>query len=333
VRRRAAWAAMLLLGLSTPADAHRLAPSYLEIREHRDGAVDVLWRTPLLRAAGSDLRPVLPAGCRPEGQTHTREDPAARTVRLRLACGEGGLAGARVGASGLEASGTDVLVHVARADGSAIHLLLSPARPSAPIPDRAGARGVLLRYGGLGVTHLLGGLDHALFVTGLVLLVPGRRRLLAAVTAFTVGHSATLALTTLGVLRIPSDAAELAIAASLVLLARALVAPARAGAPLLARRPWLASGAFGLVHGLGFAGALTEIGFPPGELPLALLAFNVGIEVGQLALVGVLLAVGLLLAPVATRAGRAATELPATAIGALGVFYLIERAAFLAAAP
>jgi hypothetical protein len=332
--RGASWwlvAAVLLVG--TPALGHRLAPSYLELRESDAGRVEVLWRTPLLRARGSDLRPVLPIHCEAAAAPRISEDATARTVRLQLDCGPHGLAGATLAADGLAESGTDVLVHAVLADGNALRLLLSRARPEARIPGREQAGDVLARYGALGVEHLFTGLDHALFVTGLVLLVSGRRRLIGAITAFTLGHSATLALAALGVLRIPTATAELAIAASLVLLARALLAAPGGPPSLLARRPWLASGGFGLVHGLGFAGALAEIGLPTGAIPLALFAFNVGIEVGQLALVGALLLAGTVLASMARSGGRLAAELPATAIGALGVFFLLERILEIAVAP
>lgn len=326
-------AAVALLTAAAPASGHRLAPSYLELREVGSGRVEALWRTPLLRAARSDLRPVLPAHCRSARPPEIAEDDAARTVRLALDCGPEGLVGATVAAEGLAQSGTDVLVHVVLAEGRSVRMLLSRAEPAARIPGRERPRAVLARYGGLGVEHLGTGLDHALFVAGLVLLVPGRRRLIGAVTAFTVGHSATLALAALGALRIPAAAAELGIAASLVLLARALLAAPDARPPLLARRPWLASGGFGLVHGLGFAGALAEIGLPSDAIPLALFAFNAGIEVGQLALVAALLVAGALLAPLARAGGRLGAELPATAIGALGVFFVLERIAEIAAAP
>jgi len=282
-------------------------------------------------ARGSRLRPLPPSHCVPLGPPIVFDGETARTVRLSLDCGARGLAGARVAVEGLAASGTDVLVHVVHGDGSAVRLLLSASRPWLSIPAREGAADVLARFASLGARHLATGLDHALFLLGLVVLVRGGRALVGAVSAFTVGHSATLVGAAAGGLHVPAEWAELAVAASLVLLARALAAPPGTPPSRLARRPALASGAFGLVHGLGFAGTLAEAGLPPGAVPLALAGFNLGIELAQLALVAAFLAAGAALAPLARAAGgglaRLARELPAVTVGAAGVFFVLSRLA------
>jgi hypothetical protein len=260
-------------------------------------------------------------------------------IRWRIGCGRS-LVGQRVAVEGLAGSGTDAIVRVALADGRELRAILSANAPALTVPARERALAVLASYAGLGVEHLWAGLDHLLFVAGLTLLLGATRRLLIAITAFTAGHSATLALAALGVVRVPQDLVELAIAATLVVLALALARQEPRGAPHpssspprgVARRPALLPFGFGLLHGLGFAGALTELGLPPHAIPLALFSFNLGIEVGQLGIVAALLAATAAVQRAARpRAARArllalAHEGATSAIGALGVFWCLDRA-------
>jgi hypothetical protein len=308
--------------LAAPARAHRLAPAYLELHEAADGSVAMRFKMPRLRASGSDVTPELPPRCT-AGPPRWQDTADARVLHRTLAC-PGGLVGAELGVRGLAASGTDALVHVSLADGRSFRLLLTAARPTARVPERERPLRVLRAYGGLGLEHLLTGFDHVLFVAGLVLLVRGARRLAGAITSFTLGHSASLAVATLGLARPATSLVEIGIALSLVVVALE-VARRDAGRPgALARRPWLLSLGFGLLHGLGFAGALLALGLPQGAVPLALLGFNAGIEAGQLLLVA-LLAAPLAWLAVGARP-RLLAELPATAIGSLGVFMALERA-------
>jgi hypothetical protein len=313
--------ALLLLLVGAPAAAHRLAPSYLELHEAPDGRFAVTWRTPELVARGARIAPVLP--CAPEGELAVAREPGAWVERWHVAC-EGGLVGRELRVDGLAGSGTDTIVHVAFADGREVRAVLSAAHPVLRVPERERALDVAAAYGRLGVAHLATGVDHALLVLGLLALLRRGRPLLAAITAFTLGHSVTLAAASLGGLRLPGPPVELAIAASLVALAAALSKP---GASSLARRPALLPFGFGLLHGLGFAGTLAEAGLPSHALPLALLSFNLGIEAGQLALVA-------LAAPVFAALARAplprrgfVCELPATALGGVGVYLALDRAA------
>lgn len=314
----------LLLALASPAAAHRLAPSYLELREEAPGVFAVLWRTPQLVARGARPAPVLP--CERRGEASAALEPAAWLERSTLAC-PGGLVGQELRVEGLAGSGTDAIVRIAFADGREVRAVLSAARPALRVPARESALAVGAAYLRLGVEHLATGLDHALFVLGLLLLLRGGRPLLLAITAFTLGHSATLAAASLGGVRLPAAPVEVAIAASLVALAGALARPAGSAPAPLARHPVLLPFAFGLLHGLGFAGTLAEAGLPGHALPLALLAFNAGIELGQLAIVA-------LAAPVVAALARAPLppraflcELPATALGGLGVYLALERSA------
>jgi hydrogenase/urease accessory protein HupE len=182
-------------------------------------------------------------------------------------------------------------------------------------------------YTRLGIEHILTGFDHLLFVLALVLLVRGTRRLLWTVTAFTLAHSITLALATLGVIRVPGPPVEATIALSIVFVASEIVQQARGREGLAARKPWLVAFSFGLLHGLGFAGALAEVGLPQNAIPLALLFFNLGVEIGQL----LFIAAVLLLARLAQRlaAGRIdparASLVAAYAIGGMASYWVIER--------
>jgi HupE / UreJ protein len=181
------------------------------------------------------------------------------------------------------------------------------------------------RYVGLGIEHILLGIDHLLFVFGLLLLVRGPWMLIKTITAFTLAHSITLALATLGFVAVPSRPVDAAIALSIVFLG-AEILRARQGRPgLAARRPWVVAFAFGLLHGLGFAGALTALGLAPGEIPLALLFFNVGVEIGQLLFVGACLALAWALRQLQVSWPRWAVPLPAYAIGTIAAFWFIER--------
>jgi len=320
----------LLLGacacaLAAPAAGHPLAPSLLELRERAPGRVQVLWRTPLMRVAGSALEPVLPEGCAPRGEAAVEREEGSLAARWEIACPAEGLVGQSLAVRGLGESQSSVLVRVELADGRSLRRVLRAGQESLVIPSRTRARDVARDYVRMGAGHIAGGLDHLAFVLGLVLLVPPGRKLLATITAFTAGHSLTLALAALGHLRIPPAPAEALIAASILAVAVELARPGGAGQ----RHPVGLAAGFGLVHGLGFAGALAQVGLPDGEIPLALAAFNVGIELGQLAFVAGLLALAALGARAPRPRGLRLRLVPAYAIGALAAFWLWERIAVL----
>ncbi len=316
---------LALLALVAPSLGHRLAPSFLSLDVGAEGRVELLWKTPQVVARGARVEPVLPDHCRPRGEAEVQAEGTAWVTRLSLDCGAQGLIGSTLRFQGLEESGTDALLRLGFDDGREIRAIVSRESPSFEVPEKESAERVFLDYLTLGIEHLLSGLDHLLFVLGLMLLMPTPRKLVAGVTAFTVGHSITLALAVLGVVGLPSSVVEIAIAVTLVALAREALGP-DPDASVLVRHPALAPLGFGLVHGLGFAGALAELGLPGHAIPLALFAFNVGIEIGQLGVV--------LVAYWAVRAWVRAQhampwilgELPATVIGTLGVFWCLARA-------
>jgi hydrogenase/urease accessory protein HupE len=316
--------ATLLLGATAVARAHPLAPCVLEVHESAGGRLDVGWKTPLVRPRDALLEPVLPSHCRPLGSRTVTQEGGGEWTRWTVDCAPGGLVGETIGITGPGSLTLAALVRVTLADGRVVQGVLAPSHPSLTIPPHPSAWDVLRDYGRLGVEHILGGPDHLLFVFGLVLLAGTARRLLATVSAFTLGHSVTLTLAALGIVDFPSRVIEAAIAASVLALAVELAR--RPTAPTLMRRyPWAMATTFGLLHGLGFAGALREAGLPSGEIPVALLSFNAGIEVGQIAFVFAVLALGRLVGRLVERMPPWARRLPVYGMGSLAGYWWLER--------
>jgi hydrogenase/urease accessory protein HupE len=316
-------AAALLLAAGA-ANAHEVRPGYLELRETSPGVFEVLFKMPMLGGMRFDLRPVLPAGCRSQVPATTYETHSAVLERWTVAC-DTLLAGQTISIQGLSGTLIEVLVRIETRDGRTIVQRLKPTAPSFVVPAVPSAWQVARTYFVLGVEHILGGVDHLLFVLALMLIVPTRLVLLKTITAFTVAHSITLALATLGAVHAPGRPVEATIALSVVFLAAEL-AHLRQGRPgLTSRAPWLVAFTFGLLHGLGFAGALAEIGLPERQIPVALLQFNVGVELGQLLFVAAVLAVSALARRLAVPWPARAWRLPAYGIGATAAFWAVQR--------
>lgn len=317
----------------TAALAHPLAPSLLQLDVRADQTVTMTWRTPMSRLVGTSLEPDLPAACRlvAPAATALLDDATALERRATYDCAPAGLLGQRVGVRDLHAAGTSAIVRLTWPDGHVVQSLLHAAAPTLTVPARQSTAAVAVAYGRLGLHHLLTGLDHVAFVLGLLLLVRGRR-LVWAITAFTLGHSVTLALATLGLVQLSPPLVEIAIAASIVLVGLEAARAASAAPPgPIARHPAVLCAAFGLLHGLGFAGALAETGLPTAAIPLALFAFNLGIEAGQLAVVAAALSL-LALAGAAARRARPGPPVNATAaaalatlVGTAGAYWCIDR--------
>jgi len=313
------------------ASAHEVRPAYLELRQTGSESWDVLWKVP---ARGEDLRfglyVELPAGTvnltEPRG-----EFLGSSFIERWSARRTGGFDGATIHIAGLSATRTDVLVRIERLDGTTQVSRVTPDDPDFVVQAVPSSTEVALTYLKLGVEHILRGVDHLLFVLALLILVRGTHRLIVTITAFTVAHSITLAGASLGFLNVPGAPVEACIALSIVFVATEIV-HGRNGQPgLTARRPWIVAFAFGLLHGFGFAGALHEIGLPQTDIPLALLFFNVGVEVGQLIFIAAALAVIALARRIPIALPAWAWRLPPYAIGAVASFWLIERLAALAA--
>ena len=327
VKGLSALAVLVLLGSLQAAVAHPLAPSLLDVREASGGRVEVTWKTPRLRVPDANPRPALPGRCREVTAPAVDGDDTSVRTRWDSDCGAAGLVGAEVGVADMPDNAT-VVVRVTLLDGRTVQSLLSSRHPSFVIPRQPEPWSVLRAYTHLGVEHILTGMDHLLFVFGLLLLTRTRRLLIATITAFTVGHSVTLSLVVLDFVRPPVGPTELAIALSVLVLAVEL-AREPTEATLLRRYPWLMSFAFGLLHGLGFAAAMQSAGLPHRDLPVALASFNVGIEAGQLAFVATILSARYLLAAWTPAAPAWVLRIPVYTMGSLAAFWTLERVATL----
>ncbi len=314
---------LLLLLSAVQAEAHRFAPSLLRVFEVSDGEYQVIWKTPAQRVSSVPLAPRFPPGCQ-GGPAAPGELVGTGVISSwRLAC-EGSLVGETVAVTGLGENSASVLFSLETRGGFYYQSLLSSDQPAFTVPAEPTALEVMREYTWLGAEHIWGGIDHLLFVFGLLLLVGWGKRLIWTITAFTVGHSITLSLVTLGFFEYPVALVEFMIALSIFLLALELAR--KQGAGLFKRYPWWLAGGFGLLHGMGFAGALAEVGLPQSELPLALLFFNIGIELGQIAFIAVIAAIGAALMRLPVLAVPSWRALPVYVLGSLSAMWCIERA-------
>lgn len=318
-------ATLVFCGLSAVASAHESRPAYLEIKETSPSHYSILWRTPVL--AGNKLPVVLtlPESVTTIGEPITQKLSDSIIVRRKIETGNTGLAGQRFDFIGLQATITDVLVRVQWLDGGQSTTIIRPAEAGITIPQPEGTWSVAHEYGILGIEHILLGIDHLLFVLALLLITKGTMRLIKTITAFTIAHSITLGLAALGFTRVPIDPVEAVIALSIVFVAVEIVHAQRGVPSLAARSPWIIAFAFGLLHGFGFAGALGEIGLPAGHIPTALLFFNLGVELGQLAFVAVVLGFIAVLRHIRLPQPRWANLIPTYAIGSIAMFWVIQR--------
>jgi HupE / UreJ protein len=324
VALRLAVLAVLLLA-SRGLSAHEVRPAFLDLSETTPNLFLMTWKVPALGEFRLDITPRLPTSCHVVGEPTSMQAGGAFIEHGQVGC-DLDLAGHMIAVNGLDATMTDVLVRIQTADGAVRTARLTPSSPSFTVPAQAGPLMVLSAYIGLGIEHILFGVDHLLFVLCLLLLVRGIRNLLATVTAFTLAHSSTLAAATLGFIRVPAAPVEATIALSIVFLASELV---RGGARHTVARsyPWLVAFTFGLLHGLGFAGALAEVGLPQGEIPLALFAFNVGVELGQLTFVAAVLLLARLVHVVPLRLPAWTPRAAGYAIGSIAAFWVFARLA------
>lgn len=310
--------------MSFLAQAHEVRPAYLELHEARPGEFQVLWKTPMRGELRLALSPTFSGKTELLTPIATRQTGSAAVQTWRLKAVEP-LRGQSLHIAGLESSMTDTLVRIEFADGMTWTRRLTPQEPAAAVPQQQTALAVAGEYSALGVEHILLGIDHLLFVLALLLITGGRWMLVKTVTAFTVAHSITLALAVLGFVRVPQAPVEAVIALSIVFVA-AEILRTRDGHPgITARAPWLVAFTFGLLHGFGFAGALTEIGLPQTHIPLALLFFNIGVEFGQLLFIAA--AFTLILLFRRTRLPDWVGRVPPYAIGSTAMFWVIQRVA------
>ena len=327
------WAALGLvaLGALIPATvaAHEVRPGYLELRENAPGVFQVLWKKPARGELILKVDPVFSGACAVTGIGSENVRGGAYVARATLECAGGGIRGETVEIAGLETTLTDVLIRVYYADGQQETHLVQPTDPTAVIGGPSGALERIIAYARLGSEHIELGVDHLLFVLGLLLIVSGPMMLLKTVTSFTLAHSITLGIATLGFARAPELPQNAVIALSILFLGPEIVRVWRGETSFTIRHPWVVAFVFGLLHGFGFASGLTAMGLPQNEIPLALLFFNVGVELGQLAFVFLVLGLARSFRTLEIRWPRWAELAPGYAVGSLGAFWFIERTAVL----
>jgi hydrogenase/urease accessory protein HupE len=316
-------AALAALFFSASAFAHEIRPAYLELQEEKPGEFRVLWKTPMLGTARLALEPEFSGDSKAVTPVTTRTPPGAAIQQWTLRAPM--LRGQTLRIRGLEGSMTDALVRIEFADGARWVQRLTGQEPSVSIPMRQSGWSVAGVYLELGVEHILTGVDHLLFILALIIITRGGWKLVKTVTAFTVSHSITLTAATLGFVHVPQAPVEAVIALSIVFVACEIVHGRQDRPGLTERWPWIVALTFGLLHGLGFAGALSEVGLPPGHIPLALLFFSVGVEVGQLLFIAAVLALVALVRRIRVPFPRWAELAAPYAIGIVAMFWVIQR--------
>jgi HupE / UreJ protein len=315
---------LLLACLACIAQADIFRPAYLELREVGADRYDVTWKVPAQGDARLAIEVVFPPDTTKLAPPQGLFSAGAYVERWQVSR-PGGLAGQTLAIDGIAGGATDVIVRVERLDGTSQVEHLLPQRPQFTVKGPTGKAQVAWSYLVLGVGHILGGVDHLLFVLSLLLIVRGGRRIVATITAFTLAHSLTLVAATLGWVHVPGPPVEAMIALSIVFVAAEAVHGLRGRHGLTAQAPWVVAFSFGLLHGLGFAGALAEVGLPQTAIPVALLLFNVGVEVGQLMFVACMLGVHTLLARSLKPLPRWALSVPPYVIGTVAMCWVIER--------
>ncbi|WP_429820565.1 HupE/UreJ family protein [Ensifer sp. B1-9] len=315
---------LTMLSMST-AFAHEVRPAYLQLHEERPGEFRVLWKVPMQGNMKLALEPQF-SGKTEEASTAVNQDvngARIRTWTMRAPA----LRGQTLTIGGLEATMTDALVQVEYMDGTTWTGRFTPRAPAAVIPAADTASSVAGVYLSLGIEHILFGVDHLSFVLALLIITHGTWLLVKTITAFTIAHSITLALATLGFVHVPQAPVEATIALSIVFVAAEIIRRDQGKLGIAAQAPWVVAFCFGLLHGLGFAGALSEIGLPEGHIPLALLFFNLGVEAGQLIFVGAVLSILAIVRRAHLSLPTWTVRIPAYAIGSLAMFWTIQRIA------
>lgn len=326
MRRWIFWLLLIvLIGNASAAFAHEARPGVLELTQTGPETFSFLWKKPSGGEVELQIAPAIPPSC--QLQTPDRQQqilPGALVVRGILHC-DGGIAGKTIAIAGLEATISDVFVRVRHSDGRLESHLLTPASRSVAVGATTTLRQRSLGYLELGFQHILLGMDHLLFVLGLLLIVSDRWMLVKTISAFTVAHSITLAIATLGYANAPLLPLNAAIALSILFLGPEIVRKWRGETSFTIRHPWVVALAFGLLHGFGFASGLTAMGLPKAEIPLALLLFNIGVELGQLCFVYLILLLERAFRILEIRWPQLVQRVPGYMVGTLGAFWTMQR--------
>ena len=316
---------LLWTGLAGLAQAHELQPSSMELRQLTSERFEVIWRAPVYYRKPHPAQLQLPDNWEAVGEPTVKQLPDSALHRHVINVPGGVIDGAVIRFPGLESTITDVFARFVWLDGSETTTIARPSQPWIEVIAQRSTWQVAWDYTVLGIDHILSGFDHLAFVLALLLIVSGARRLLITVTSFTLAHSITLAVATLGVLWVPGPPVEAVIALSILFLASELIKVNHGLPSLTARYPWVVAFTFGLLHGFGFAGALADVGLPQNEVPLALLMFNVGVELGQLMFIAVMMTSISLLNRLHREWPVWVRQAPAYGIGGIAAFWLVER--------
>jgi len=315
--------ALLVLFMSGPALAHEVRPAYLELRARTDTTFDMMFKLPALGGRPLKVSLVMPQDCKVE-QTGEQDTPGAEVIVGQVVCSATPY-GRLARLEGLQNTLTDALVQVVQPSGEVATLRLTPQESSFSVPKPTSRLDVFRTYGALGIAHILTGFDHLAFVAGLLMLVGTFKRLLTTVTAFTLAHSLTLTAATLGLIHVPPAPVEALIALSILMVAAEVVALANGARGPIGDRPARIAFTFGLLHGLGFASALREAGLPPQEIPISLLAFNLGVEAGQVMFILAVMSAAFLLGRFAQLQRHLMLRIAGYAIGGLAAFWFMDR--------
>jgi hydrogenase/urease accessory protein HupE len=317
-----------LIGLATVSYGHALQPGYLDLSLVGTDNYSILWKKPADRGKPMSIFAVLPENCDKAKPPEPVWDGGAYLARWTAHC-PGGLEGGEIRIDGLDQTSTDVLVRYEFTDGTIESRRLSSSDSSFTVPSIPGRFEVVSTYLVLGFKHILGGIDHLMFVLALLILVSGVRRLVITVTAFTLAHSLTLVGATLGLVQVPGPPVEAAIALSIMFVASEILHSKSERPGLTEKYPWAVAFIFGLLHGLGFAGALAQIGLPHSSIPIALLFFNIGVELGQLFFIGCVIVIITLVKAIFSGIRLPRMEwfpnIPPYVIGSAAAFWTIQR--------
>jgi hydrogenase/urease accessory protein HupE len=316
---------ILLLLLPFFTRAHEIRPAYLQIKETANHSLEITWKQPLMGEYGLPLHPVISSGWLVDSLAGISYTESYLVKRWIIPPGHEALDGQTIRIIGLEKTITDALVQIMLPGNISFTYLLKPIRPFVQLNLSKPQAPPVWQYIQMGIYHIWSGFDHLLFVLGLLLLVKKRSRLVWTITAFTIAHSITLALATLHIIKVPGAFTEAAIALSIVYLAVELLRHYKGMDGLTYQYPWLISFLFGLLHGLGFASALQDVGLPENNIPLALALFNTGVEIGQLAFVFVILLISAGIKKIDFQWPGWVYKTPAYLIGTLAMYWFIER--------
>jgi len=316
---------LCLFCLSSLSFADEIRPGYLELKESNQNVFSVLWKVPTKNEKKLSLQLQLPDNCINKSHANSQLINGAYIQRWITVCDDG-LVDKSISIIGLDTTNTDVLLRLELIGGISHSVQLTPANRSFHVPAEASPWQIVRTYTKLGTEHILLGVDHLLFVFALLLIVNNTKKLILTITAFTVAHSITLGAATLGFVHVPQKPVEAVIALSILFLAVEIMHGKQERPGYAARWPWLVAFIFGLLHGFGFAGALAEVGLPERAIPLALIFFNIGVELGQVIFVFCVVAIFWLLQKMQQHILLGRVEAVVTyGIGGLSSFWLIER--------